>query len=162
SEWSAPVPPQAASEQPGDESTEKTVKIPMPPRTAPPASSAYGKATMSPQDSGQFQLVVPQLGTIVSGQAVGSMIAGIATILVAVGLGCIGLFGLTLVAVAVFVLTVFCAAAAGALGGTALRQIRRSAGEYRGRGMAITGLICGGVGVLLALPIFLVALVLAR
>lgn len=137
--------------------------IPMPPRTAPPATSAYGKATLSPQDSGQFLLVLPQVRTIVSGPAVGGMIAGIAGVIVALlGIPIAGLAGVMLIAVSVLVLTLFCGAAAVSLGGVALRQIKQGAGDYRGRGMAIAGIVCGGLGVVMAIPLFLAVLILSQ
>jgi hypothetical protein len=134
--------------------------IPLPPRAGPPAGSAYGYPARyaAAPGTGQFQLALPQLGTIVAGPAVGSLVAGIAAIVVSFGLMCAGATGNAIVIVAVTVLGVFFVAAAGLLAAVSLRQIKRSAGEYRGRGMAIAGIACGGAA---AVILFFVVLVVA-
>jgi hypothetical protein len=94
------------------------------------------------------------------------MVAGIGSILVSLLVLCFGWAGAqpgwgALVAGAFTVLAV--AVGGGALG-TALvanRQIRRSAGEITGRGLAITGLVCGSVGAGLALFGLLLAVLLS-
>ncbi|MGH8876202.1 MAG: hypothetical protein ACRD0P_02495 [Stackebrandtia sp.] len=120
--------------------------IPRPPVSRPPAGSAYGYPTRYAEapGTGHFQLALPQLGTIVAGPAAGSMIAGIAAVMAAFSVGCTGVFDSIMVPVAATVLVVFCIGTAGLLAGVALRQIKRGGGEYRGKGMAVAGLACGG------------------
>lgn len=101
----------------------------------------------------------------VSGMAIGSMVGGIASILVATLVLCFGLAGSNagwgaLVSGAFAVL-------AGVLGGGALvagllarRQIKRATGSLSGRGMATAGVACGGSGFGLALLSFVLALLL--
>lgn len=144
----------------GPPANTRQMPIPMPPVTRAPAGSAFGYPTRYAEapGAGQFRLALPQLGTIVAGPAVGSMIAGIASLLVALIAGCAGTSGSLLITVALVVLAVFCSSAAGLLGAVALRQVRRSGGEYRGRGMAIAGLSCGSVALGLVFISLLVAL----
>jgi Domain of unknown function (DUF4190) len=90
----------------------------------------------------------------VSGLAVGSMVAGIGSVLVSLLVYCFGLAGAQpgwgpLVAGAFAILAGLVGAAALASGLVAMRQIRRAPGELRGRGLAITGVACGGSGVAL-------------
>lgn len=94
------------------------------------------------------------------------MTAGIGSILVAGAVWCFGLLGADggwggLVAGAFCVLAIFLGAGGLALGGVALRQIRRDS-SMKGRGLAITGMICGGVGLLLAIVGVIVAIALAQ
>ena len=133
--------------------------IPMPPVSRPPAGSAFGYDES--QNSEQFRLAVPPLDTIVAGPAVGSMISGIGALLVALAASCLGTVAGMVVTVATIVLAVFCAAAAGLLAGVSLRQIKRGAGEYSGRGMAVAGLCCGGAAILVVFFAFLVIFAVA-
>jgi hypothetical protein len=99
-----------------------------------------------------------------SGVAIGSMTAGIGSVLVAGVVWCFGLLGAEagwggLVSGAFCVLAVVLGIGAIGLGWAALRQIRR--GAVRGRGFAITGIICGGVGILLAAVGVIVAIAMA-
>lgn len=138
--------------------------IPMPPVSRAPAGSAFGYPAdySDAPGSAPFQFALPQLGTIVAGPAVGSMVAGIAGVLVAFGAACAGLTRNLLFTISVLVLAIFCAATAGLLAGVSLRQIRRSAGEYRGRGMAIAGAMCGVGAVAVVLLVLLFSLAAAR
>ena len=119
--------------------------VPIPPVTRAPAGSAFGypASYSDAPGTGQFQFALPQLGTILAGPAVGSLVAGVAACVVIFAVGCAGLLGNTMITVAVTVLEVFCASTAGLLAGVAFRQIRRGDGEYRGRGMAMAGMVCG-------------------
>jgi hypothetical protein len=92
----------------------------------------------------------------VSGVAVGSLVAGIASILVTTLVFCFGLAGAqsgwgALVAGAFAILAGFLGVAGIGAGLVAMRQIRRAVDRLSGRGMAIAGLACGGVGVGLTL-----------
>lgn len=87
--------------------------------------------------------------------AAGSLSSGIGSILVSGAVWCFGLSGSAggwgaLVAGAFFVLSVLLGVAAVVLGIIALRQIKRAHGVITGRGYGISGLACGGVGLLLA------------
>jgi hypothetical protein len=98
----------------------------------------------------------------VSGPAVGSMVAGIGSILVTTLVFCFGLAGAqsgwgVLVAGAFAILAGLLGAAGIATGWVAMRQIRRAADRLSGRGMAIAGLACGGAGVGLTLLGFVIA-----
>ncbi len=101
----------------------------------------------------------------VSGVAIGSMVAGIGSLLVAIVVWCFGLMGAEegwggIVSGAFCALSVLLGVAACALGGFSLRQMRRQAG-MSGKGMAITGLICGGVGIIGAISGLVLAILLA-
>jgi hypothetical protein len=119
-----------------------------------------------------FALVHLDVAPVTSGLAVGSLIAGVASIGVALVLGCLGLAGAeegwgAWVAGAFTILAGVVGVAGVGLGMGALRQIRRSGGpgliRFIGRGPAIAGMICGGVGLLLtALGLLTVLLVQLR
>lgn len=103
----------------------------------------------------------------VSGLAVGSMVAGIGSVLVAMVVVCFGLAGAQsgwgpLVAGAFAILAALVGGTAAAAGIVAMRQIRRAAGAASGRGLAVTGLACGASGVGLTLLGFLLAVALSR
>jgi hypothetical protein len=89
---------------------------------------------------------------VTSGLAIGSLIAGIASIAVALGMLCLGLSGASdgwgaLVAGAFAILSIVLGAAGIAFGRSATRLIRRAGGTVAGAGMANAGMICGWVGV---------------
>jgi hypothetical protein len=101
---------------------------------------------------------------IVSGTAIGSLVAGIGSILVSILVGCFGLAGAQgdwgpLVAGAFAVLAGLLGAGAVGLGVIALRQIRAAPGRVSGRGMAVAGIACGGLGALLTLVAMALAFV---
>lgn len=105
-----------------------------------------------------------------SGPAVGSQVAGIASILVSVVVLCFGLAGASegwggWVAGAFAVLAVLLGLAGIGLGLAAMRQVRRAPapGTVRvsGRGLAVAGLSCGSAGI--AITVFaLVAVLLVQ
>jgi hypothetical protein len=102
-----------------------------------------------------------------SGMAVGSLVAGIASLLVLTLVACFGFAGARAgwggwVAGAFAVLAAVLGLAALGLGLVSLRQVRRGVGADRrtGRGLAISGLSCGATGlVLTALTLGLVLVV---
>jgi hypothetical protein len=99
----------------------------------------------------------------VAGLAVGSLVAGIGSILVALIVACFGLAGAesgwgALVGGAFAILGGLVGGAAVALGLVAMRQVARSGGRLVGRGLAIAGISCGGTGVLLTVLAMGVAL----
>ncbi|HKT04170.1 MAG TPA: DUF4190 domain-containing protein, partial [Rugosimonospora sp.] len=103
----------------------------------------------------------------VSGLAVGSMVAGIGSVLVSLLVYCFGLTGASagwglLVSGAFAILAALVGAAALVTGVVAIRQIRRAPDEQSGRGLAVTGVACGGAGVGLTVLGFLLVLVVSR
>jgi len=98
--------------------------------------------------------------TVTSGLAIGSLIAGIASIGVALGMVCLGLAGASagwgaLVAGAFAILSLLLGIAAVAFGRSAKRTIRASAGSMSGAGIATGGMTCGWIGVGLSVLGFL-------
>jgi hypothetical protein len=113
-----------------------------------------------------FALAYPALTPTVSGLAIGSMVVGIGSILVTTAVFCFGAAGAqsgwgALVAGAFAILAGLAGGAALAGGLVARRQIARSQGRLSGRGLALTGVICGAVGLGLTVLGFLLALLLA-
>jgi hypothetical protein len=88
---------------------------------------------------------------LASGQAIGSMIAGIASIIASGFFGLLGLVAasggaaLSIAPAFAFLGLVISGGAIG-LGTVGLRQVRRSGGRTSGRGMALAGIICGSIG----------------
>nr|WP_239174506.1 hypothetical protein [Actinoplanes cyaneus] len=112
----------------------------------------------------RFGLVQLRVVPITSGLAIGSLIAGIASILVSLLVICFGFTaGGPWVGGAFTLLSVLGAGGAIAAAVLALRQIRRS-GEpgrvrFTGRGLAISGIVCGGSGAGISLLALLLELV---
>jgi hypothetical protein len=111
-----------------------------------------------------FGIAIPALNPTVSGLAVGSLVAGIGSILVSVAVVCSGLGRSSsgaLIGGAFAVLAI--ALGLGAVGAAfaAMREVRASGGQIRGRGLAIAGLACGASGVGVAVLGMLLAVVLA-
>jgi hypothetical protein len=109
-----------------------------------------------------FGLAYFSVPPTVSGQAVGSLVAGILSIVVALIVGCFGVAGAQagwglIVAGAFAVLAVAAGLAALGLGWFSTRQIAGAAGRLTGRGMALAGMSCGAAG----LGLTVVALVLS-
>ncbi len=134
--------------------------VPPAPRMPQPASSGWQPERVDPLPGTQFGLVQLKVQPITSGLAIGSLIAGIATILVAGLVLCFGLAGAGggwggWVAGAFTVLNVVVGGGAIALGSVARRQIKHSgqAGQVRftGRRLAIAGISCGAAGAGIAL-----------
>lgn len=102
----------------------------------------------------------------VSGIAVGSLVAGIGSVLVSLLVYALGLAGAgqtwgPLVAGAFAILAGLAGLAALTTGLVAIRQVRRTLAQARGRGLAIAGVACGGSGVALTLLGFLLVVALA-
>ncbi|SDT71343.1 hypothetical protein [Actinoplanes derwentensis] len=107
-----------------------------------------------------FGLVHFQVAPITSGPAIGSLVAGIAAILVALAVFCFGLAGAQegwggWVAGAFTLLSVLACAGAVTAALIARRQITRSAQpgrvRFTGRGLTIGGMVCGIAGAALSL-----------
>lgn len=162
--------------------THQPAAEPFPPPSAPPAQPYGGYAPPPPPPSGrwqperidplpgtQFGLVQFRVMPITSGLGIGSLIAGIASILVSFLVLCFGVVGAKggwggWVSGAFTVLSVVVGVGAIALGVVSRRQIRGSGrtGQVRftGKGMATAGLVCGCVGAGIALSSLVLALVL--
>jgi hypothetical protein len=135
----------------------------------PPASGRWQPERVEPLPGTEFGLVQLRVLPITSGLAVGSLIAGIGSILVAVLVLCFGVWGADSgwggwVSGAFTLLSVVVGAGAIVLGLVSRRQIRRSGhtGQVRftGGGMAIGGLVCGCAGAGIALLSLALAVVL--
>jgi hypothetical protein len=135
----------------------------------PPASGRWQPERVEPLPGTEFGLVQLRVMPITSGLAIGSLIAGIGSILVSFLVLCFGITGAKngwggWVSGAFTLLSVIFGAGAVALGLVSRRQIGRSGhtGQVRftGRGMAISGLICGCAGAGIALLSLALALVL--
>jgi hypothetical protein len=159
---------------------------PFPPPSAPPyqpySNQPYPAPVPPPSPSGRWQpeRVDPVPGTefglvqlrvlpITSGLAIGSLIAGIGSILVSFLVLCFGLEGAKggwggWVSGAFTLLSVVFGAGAVALGVVSRRQIRGSGQtghvRFTGKGMAIAGIICGSAGAGIALLSLALAVVL--
>jgi hypothetical protein len=108
-----------------------------------------------PIDGTGFGVVYLGVPPVISGLAVGSLVVGVSSILVSLLVACFGLAGASggwggWVAGAFAVLGVLCGGAGIWLGVLGRRQVRRvlppPAVRFTGQGLALGGLICGGVG----------------
>jgi hypothetical protein len=98
-----------------------------------------------------FGVAIIPAPPISSGPATASLVTGIASILVAFVVGCFGLLGASdgwgpIVAGAFAVLAGCAGIAALVLGTAGLRQVRRGGGSVTGHGLAVSGAVCGAVG----------------
>jgi len=99
------------------------------------------------------------------GQAAGSLVVGIASILVSLVVGCFGITGAAdgwgpIVGGAFAVLAVLLGLAAVGLGWFGLRQLKRAGGRLAGRGLAVAGMWCGAAGLGLTASAMLLALLI--
>ncbi|MBO4204675.1 hypothetical protein GSF22_01435 [Micromonospora echinofusca] len=126
---------------------------PPPPRDARPAP---GRVT--PVEGTPFGLVQLEVAPVTSGLAIGALVAGVVSILVALLVGCFGLLGAQdgwgAWAGGAFALLGVLAGLAGMVSGLlGRRQTRRAAAppavRFTGRGLAIAGIVCGAVGLVL-------------
>ncbi|WP_344170688.1 hypothetical protein [Pilimelia columellifera] len=119
----------------------------------------------------QFAVGYLPLPPAVAGVAVGALVAGAVSVLVMLFASALGLAGAEQgwggwVAGAFGVLAFLLGAAAVSLGSLGLRQLRQAAavgeasGPLKGRGMAISGLVCGAVGALGAVAAVVLTLTL--
>ena len=145
--------------------------VPFTPPVVPPPSAGerWKPARVEPVAGTEFALVQLQVPPISSGLATGSLIAGIASILVSFLVFCFGLSGASdgwggWVGGAFALLAVLAGGGAVALGLVAARQIRRTAEpgriRFTGRGRAIAGISCGGSGAGIALVALVLTLLL--
>ncbi|WP_278045665.1 hypothetical protein [Micromonospora kangleipakensis] len=138
--------PPAAGPRPG----------PVPP---PPREPARPPKRVDPVPGTPFGVVHLDVPPVTSGLAIGSLVTGIAAILVSLLVLCFGLagpdYGGAWAAGAFTVLGALAGTAAIVAGLLARRQIRRPAPppavRFTGNGLAVAGLSCGGAGLLLSL-----------
>ncbi|WBB71059.1 hypothetical protein [Micromonospora sp. WMMD812] len=114
---------------------------------------------MEPVPGTPYGVVHLDVPPVTSGLAVGALVAGIVSILVSVLVICFGAIGSggtgVWAAGAFTVLSGLTGAGAIVAGLIGLRQIRRPAAppavRFTGRGLAVSGISCGGAGLLLSL-----------
>ncbi|WP_091322244.1 hypothetical protein [Micromonospora chersina] len=136
--------------------------MPPPPREAPRPPKRVDAVPGTP-----FGVVHLDVPPVTSGLAIGSLVIGIASILVSLLVLCFGVagpnYGGAWAAGAFTVLGAIAGTAAVVAGLLARRQIRRPAPppavRFTGRGLAVAGLSCGGVGLLVSLGGLALALV---
>jgi hypothetical protein len=125
-----------------------------------PTEGRWRPGRVEPVAGTGFGVVHLQVAPLTSGLAVGSLMAGIAAVLVSFVVLCFGLVGASegwgpWVAGAFTVLAGLAGAGGIGLGMVALRQIRSSGGpgaiRFTGRGVAIAGVSCGGAGLTISL-----------
>jgi hypothetical protein len=131
-------------------------------RAPVPAAAA---PRIEPVPGTEFGLAYFSVPPTVSGQSVGSMVAGILSILVSLVVGCFGLAGAKqgwgpIVGGAFAVLAGAAGLAAIGLGWFSVRQITHSSGRLAGRGMAIAGISCGAAGLTLTVLAMVLALLI--
>ncbi|GAA2628127.1 hypothetical protein GCM10010399_69670 [Dactylosporangium fulvum] len=112
-----------------------------------------------------FGVAYPLVQSTPSGPSIGSLVAGIASILVSLFVTCLGVGGAQegwgpTAGGAFTALAVFLGLGAIGLGVFGMRQIRLAGRGVTGRGMAITGIVLGSVGAGFALFSLLLAFVL--
>jgi hypothetical protein len=131
---------------------QRGVGLPRPVAVAPMPGTAYAVALV-------------EVGPTVSGPAVASLVTGVGSVLVSfvvvffAAIGATSGWGPAVAGAFAILATLLCVAAL-SLRRAALRRIRSSAawGATRGRGMAVTGLVCGLIGLGLTVITMLVAL----
>ena len=142
----------------------------LPPPSRPPHDAGHPPRRVDPLPGTPFGLVHLQVAPVLSGPAVGALVAGVASILLSVLVLCLGAAGATAdwgiwAASAAAILTTLVGGGGIAVGQFARRQIARTppppAVRFTGRGVALSGMICGAVGVALALLALGLALLLA-
>lgn len=143
--------------------------LPANPAPPPPRDAARPPRRVEAVPGTPFGVVYLDVPPVMSGLAVGSLVAGVGSVLVSLAVACFGLTGARAgwgawVAGAFAVLAALLGAAGAALGLLGRRQIRRAAPppaiRFTGRGLALSGLICGAAGLVLTILAFALALLL--
>lgn len=137
-----------------------------PPPPPPPREAWRPPSRIEPVDGTSFGVAYLDLAPVASGMAIGSLVVGIASLLVSLLVGCFGLVGARAgwggwVAGAFAVPAGLLGLAGIGLGTAGLRQIRRAkarAVRVAGRGLAISGVSCGAVGLGLTIVLMVVTL----
>jgi hypothetical protein len=140
------------------------------PPPPPPPAGRWQPERVDAVPGTEFGLVQLRVEPITSGLAIGSLMAGIGSILVSLLVLCFGLTGARggwggVVAGAFTLLSLLGGAGALALGLVARRQIRTSSGptgqvHFTGRGLAVAGIWCGAAGAGISLAALALALIL--
>lgn len=156
--------------QPGPPYPQPFGHSPAPYRVPPPPVSAGWQPERVDQVTGTgFGLVHFQVAPITSGPAIGSLVAGIAAIVVSLAVFCFGATGAQegwggWVAGAFTLLSVLAGAGAVAVATIARRRIARPAElgrvRFTGRGLALSGMVCGIVGAALSVVALVLGLLL--
>ncbi|MDG4821216.1 hypothetical protein O7635_05015 [Asanoa sp. WMMD1127] len=140
---------------------------PRPVSVPPPTDAQQRTRRVDAVPGTGFGVVHLEVPPATSGLAIGALITGVASIVVAFIVLCFGLVGSEAgwgawAAGAFTVLAVVAGVAGVALGVLARRQIRRvgpaAAMRFQGRGLATSGFICGIVGLVIAVIAFFAAL----
>lgn len=141
-----------------------------PPVRPPPRDAWHRPRRVEPVPGTPFGLVHLEVPPVTSGLAVGSLVTGIASILVSLVVACFGLIGAGAgwgpwAAGAFALLAILLGGAGVVLGVLGRRQIRRtgpaSAVRFTGNGLAVAGLICGGTGLALTAAALALAVLVA-
>jgi hypothetical protein len=145
---------------------DRGVSAPLEHRTAPPPPVSFPPPVrIDPVPGTPFAVAILGTRPIVTGLASGSLATGIGSLLVSFVVGFFALVGASagwgpIAAGAFAVLSGVVGLGAIVLGILALRQVRRSS-ALRGRGLALTGIILGALGVAFTLVAVLAAFALA-
>jgi len=152
--WTPPAPgppagPWNAPPSPPLPMSYQSTGYPPPP---PIVVAGSGPVPVSPVPGTPFGVVFPAVPPTPSGTAIGSLVAGIASVLVSLIVSCLGLVGArpgwgTAVSGAFAVLATFLGLAGIGFGTVAMRQVRRERGALRGRGLAVAGISCAAAGI---------------
>jgi hypothetical protein len=135
----------------------------------PPPDGRWQPERVDPVAGTEFGVVRLRVAPVPSGVAAGSLIAGIASILVSFLVLCFGLAGSSdswggWVAGAFALLGVLFSGGAVGLGVVALRQVKRSGQpgrmRFTGRGTAVAGISCGAAGAGISIASLALAVVL--
>lgn len=136
----------------------------------PPPEGRLRPRRVDPVPGTEYGLVHLEVAPVVSGLAVAALIAGVVSVLVSFAVGCLGAGGADSgwggwVAGAFTLLSGSFGVAAVALGILGLRQVRRVASppavRFTGRGVAVAGISCGAVGLVITLLGLVLTMLLA-
>jgi hypothetical protein len=142
------------------------VNQPRPVSVPPPTDAQQRTRRVESVPGTAFGVVHLEVPPATSGLAVGALIAGVASILVSIVVLCFGLVGAEAgwgawAAGAFTVLAVSAGVAGVALGILGRRQIRQvgpaASMRFQGQGLALAGLVCGIVGLVIGLIAFVTA-----
>lgn len=145
------------------------VAAPRPPAPPPPREAVLPPRRVEPVPGTPYGLVHLDVPPVTSGLATGSLVAGIGSVVVSLLVACFGLAGAAdgwgaWSAGAFAVLAGLLGIAATGLGLIGMRQIRRVAPppaiRFTGRGLALTGVICGAAGMVTTVLAFALTLFL--
>jgi hypothetical protein len=133
------------------------------PVPGPPPRPPAGQVRVDPVPGTEFGVAYLPVPPTSSGLAIGSLVAGIGSVAVALVVGCFGIAGAeagwgALVSGAFAVLGGLLGLGSVGIGLVSMRQIKAANGRITGRGIAIAGISCGGAGVVLTAGGMLLAL----